>query len=62
MSSTDVKILANACITPVVTNTMHLVGGEQKCVKRRAMISRVIRAEGWGLAQTYGTLLIPLSS
>eukprot|EP00959_Pyramimonas_sp_CCMP1952_P445361 9324912-Pyramimonas_sp.AAC.1 len=30
---------------------MHLVGGEQKCVKGRAMVSNVSRAEGWGLAQ-----------
>eukprot|EP00959_Pyramimonas_sp_CCMP1952_P287992 6022396-Pyramimonas_sp.AAC.1 len=45
MSNTDVKILANAFITPVATNTKHLVGGGQGCVKGRAMVSNVIRAE-----------------
>eukprot|EP00959_Pyramimonas_sp_CCMP1952_P374868 7850528-Pyramimonas_sp.AAC.1 len=49
MSNTDVKLLADARILPVVSNTKDMIGGEQKCVGGRNMIENVVRAEAWGL-------------
>eukprot|EP00959_Pyramimonas_sp_CCMP1952_P148871 3114218-Pyramimonas_sp.AAC.1 len=41
MNNTDVKLLAAACILPVVSNTKDMIGGEQKCVGGRDMMENV---------------------
>eukprot|EP00959_Pyramimonas_sp_CCMP1952_P342993 7185329-Pyramimonas_sp.AAC.1 len=49
LGSTDVKLLANACVSPVVDSTFALIGQEQKCAGGRVMLGNVVRAETCGV-------------